>query len=74
MLSEIRHTVKNLPRWMRPKRVPWARVKLGQARILRSLWALSGLSVRGTILFSLRWTPLVSALAAGNRVMLNLPS
>jgi coniferyl-aldehyde dehydrogenase len=71
VLSEIRHTSKNLPRWMRPKRVPvglelrWAR-----ARILQQPLGVVGIVSPWNYPFQLAMTPLVSALAAGNRVML----
>lgn len=70
-LMECRHTCRNLRRWMRPHRVPAPLVLLGTRSWVRC-------EPRGTVLilapfnypFLLCIHPLVSALAAGNTVVL----
>lgn len=71
VLAAIRHTIKNLPRWMRSKRVPvGVALSFGHARIVCQPLGVVGVISPWNYPFQLAITPLVSALAAGNRVML----
>ncbi len=71
VLAAIRHTSKNLPRWMKPKRVPFG-VELGRgdARILYQPLGVVGIISPWNYPLQFALTPLIAALAAGNRVML----
>jgi len=71
VLSAIRHTTKNLPRWMKPKRVPVGlELSWGHARIVYQPLGVVGIISPWNYPFQLAMEPLISALAAGNRVML----
>ncbi|CCH53982.1 Aldehyde Dehydrogenase [Fibrisoma limi BUZ 3] len=71
VISEIRHTVKHLKQWMKPQRVPTPVSLIGTKSHIRH-------EPKGNVLilapwnypFSLVVRPLVSAIAAGNVVML----
>lgn len=71
VLGEIHYARKHLRRWMRPKRVPPTLTMLGNSAEVRY-------DPKGVVLiispwnypFNLTFGPLVSALAAGNKVML----
>ncbi|ASJ73279.1 aldehyde dehydrogenase family protein [Granulosicoccus antarcticus] len=71
VLQEIRHTLRHLRRWMRPQRIAPTVAVLGTSARIRS-------EARGVCLiiapwnypFSLALGPLVSALAAGNSVII----
>jgi aldehyde dehydrogenase (NAD+) len=71
VLSEIRHTIKNLETWSRPQRVPGAVSHLGMTGWVRP-------EPRGVCLIISPWNypvclllgPLVSAIAAGNTAIL----
>jgi coniferyl-aldehyde dehydrogenase len=71
VLSAIRHTAKNLSRWMKPKRVPVGlELSWGSARVVYQPLGVVGIISPWNYPFQLALTPLMSALAAGNRVML----
>lgn len=71
VFSAIRHTAKNLPRWMRTKRVPVRlALSVGHARILYQPLGVVGIISPWNYPFQLAMLPLMTALAAGNRVML----
>jgi len=71
VLAAIRHTAKHLPRWMKPTRVPvGVELSWGHARILYQPVGVVGIISPWNYPFQLALTPLMSALAAGNRVML----
>jgi coniferyl-aldehyde dehydrogenase len=71
VLAAIRHTLKHLPRWMKPKPVPAGiELSLGNARILYQPLGVVGIISPWNYPLQLALTPLMSALAAGNRVML----
>jgi aldehyde dehydrogenase (NAD+) len=71
VLHEIRHAIKNLRRWMAPKRVPTPLALLGSRSHIRY-------EPKGVVLILSPWNypvnltlgPLVTAIAAGNCVML----
>jgi len=69
--AAIRHSLRHLARWMRPKRV---RVSLelqrGRARILLQPLGVVGVISPWNYPFQLAIMPVATALAAGNRVML----
>jgi coniferyl-aldehyde dehydrogenase len=69
--AAIRHSLRHLARWMRPKRVP-VRIELqrGRARILFQPLGVVGIISPWNYPFQLAIIPLAAALAAGNRVML----
>jgi aldehyde dehydrogenase (NAD+) len=65
--QEIRHTLRNLRRWMRPKRVSPSLVTLGtSARIVPQPRGVCLLIAPWNYPFNLALQPLVSCLAAGN--------
>jgi len=69
--SAIRHTLRHLPRWMRPKRVAVGlELMPASARILYQPVGVVGIVSPWNYPFNLAIVPLVAALAAGNRVML----
>jgi coniferyl-aldehyde dehydrogenase len=69
--AAIRHTVKHLPRWMKPRRVPvGVELSWGHARIHYQPLGVVGIISPWNYPFQLALIPLMSALAAGNRVML----
>jgi coniferyl-aldehyde dehydrogenase len=69
--AAIRHASHWLPRWMRPKRVSVnLELRPGGARILYQPVGVVGIIAPWNYPFLLAIMPLVSALAAGNRVML----
>lgn len=71
VLTEIGHTIRHLPRWMRPRRVPGTALLAGTRSRIR-------FEPRGRALVLAPWNypvlltlgPLVSAVAAGNVVLL----
>jgi coniferyl-aldehyde dehydrogenase len=70
-LSAVRHAIKHLPRWMKPKRVPVAlELMPARARILYQPVGVVGIISPWNYPFQLAIMPLIAALAAGNRVML----
>jgi coniferyl-aldehyde dehydrogenase len=69
--STIRHTLRHLPAWMRPKPVSVGIELLpASARILYQPVGVVGIMSPWNYPFNLTIVPLVTALAAGNRVML----
>ena len=69
--SAIRHTLRHLARWMRPKRVAVGfELMPASARILYQPVGVVGIISPWNYPFNLAIVPLVAALAAGNRVML----
>ncbi len=70
-LSALRHTRKNLKRWMRTERRPvdWP-FRPGRARIIPQPLGVVGIISPWNYPFSLALMPLISALAAGNRILL----
>jgi coniferyl-aldehyde dehydrogenase len=71
VLTSARETLKHLPRWMKPKSV-WVGLELlpGRARILCQPVGVVGIISPWNYPIQLAVTPLIAALAAGNRVML----
>jgi coniferyl-aldehyde dehydrogenase len=71
VLAAIRHTAGNLRRWMRPKRVPVGlALSYGHAYVVPQPLGVVGIISPWNYPFQLAIAPLISALAAGNRVML----
>ena len=69
--SAIRHTLRHLARWMRPKRVAVGfELMPASARILYQPVGVVGIISPWNYPFNPAIVPLVAALAAGNRVML----
>jgi len=69
--SAIRHTLRHLPGWMKPKRVSVGlELMPASARILYQPVGIVGIISPWNYPFNLTIVPLVAALAAGNRVML----
>jgi coniferyl-aldehyde dehydrogenase len=69
--AAIRHSLRHLARWMRPKRVPVSlELQRGRARILFQPLGVIGVISPWNYPFQLAMIPLATALAAGNRVML----
>jgi coniferyl-aldehyde dehydrogenase len=69
--SAIRHTLRHVARWMRPKRVAVGfELMPASARILYQPVGVVGIISPWNYPFNLAIVPLVAALAAGNRVML----
>ncbi len=69
--SAIRHTLRHLPGWMRPKRVSVGIELLpASARILYQPVGVVGIISPWNYPFNLAIVPLIAAIAAGNRVML----
>ena len=69
--SAIRHTLRHLRRWMRPKRVAVGfELMPAGARILYQPVGVVGIISPWNYPFNLAIVPLVAALAAGNRVLL----
>jgi coniferyl-aldehyde dehydrogenase len=69
--AAIRHTLRHLRRWMRPKRVAVGlELMPASARILYQPIGVVGIISPWNYPFNLAIVPLVAALAAGNRVML----
>ncbi len=69
--SAIRHTLRHLAGWMRPKRVSVGlELMPASARILYQPVGVVGIISPWNYPFNLAIVPLVAALAAGNRVML----
>jgi len=69
--ASIRHALRHLPSWMRPKRVPVSlEFKPGRGRILSQPVGVVGIIGPWNYPFQLAIMPLIAALTAGNRVML----
>lgn len=69
--SDIKHTIKHLKKWMRPKKVATAlHFKPGRGEIRYQALGVVGIISPWNYPFQLAIVPLVAALAAGNRVML----
>ena len=67
----LKHTLRNLKRWMHPQRV-WTPLHLlpGQARIERQPLGVVGIIAPWNYPLQLALGPAIAAIAAGNRVML----
>jgi len=71
VLAAIRHAKKHLAQWMKPKRVPVAlELRGGRAHILQQPKGVVGIISPWNYPFQLAIIPLMTALAAGNRVLL----
>ena len=71
VLSAIRHTLRNLPKWMQPKKVPVGlELMPARARIVYQPVGVVGIISPWNYAFQLALAPLIAAVAAGNRVML----
>jgi coniferyl-aldehyde dehydrogenase len=69
--AAIRHSLRHLARWIRPKRIPISfELQRGRARILFQPVGIVGIISPWNYPFQLAIIPLANALAAGNRVML----
>ncbi len=67
----IRHTLRHLARWMRPRRVPVGlALQLGRAQTVYQPLGIVGIISPWNYPFQLAIVPLATALAAGNRVIL----
>jgi acyl-CoA reductase-like NAD-dependent aldehyde dehydrogenase len=72
-VEEIRHTKKRLPKWMKRERRPGSlNTWPGRAEIVRQPLGVVGVVVPWNYPLFLAISPLVGALAAGNRVMLKM--
>jgi coniferyl-aldehyde dehydrogenase len=70
-LGAIRHAIRHLPEWMKPKRVSVGLEFMpARARILYQPVGVVGIISPWNYPFQLAIMPLIAALAAGNRVML----
>jgi coniferyl-aldehyde dehydrogenase len=71
----IRHTLKKLPRWMRPQRRSVSLVfATGKNRVIPQPKGVVGIVAPWNYPLFLTISPLTSALAAGNRVMIKMAS
>jgi len=71
VLAAIRHTLKHLRHWMRPRRVSTPlELSWGRAHVVYQPVGVVGIISPWNYPIQLALTPLMSALAAGNRVML----
>jgi coniferyl-aldehyde dehydrogenase len=69
--SGIRHAIRNLARWMKPRRVPTAMAyQPGKSQILRQPLGVIGIISPWNYPLQLALAPLIGALAAGNRAMI----
>jgi coniferyl-aldehyde dehydrogenase len=69
--AAVRHTLRHLPSWMRPQRVPTPIQLLpGSSRILRQPKGVAGIISPWNYPVQLALAPAIGALAAGNRVLL----
>ncbi len=72
-VQEIRHSRKHLAAWMRPERRPVALTSWpGRAEIIRQPLGVIGIVVPWNYPLFIAVSPLVGALAAGNRAMLKM--
>jgi acyl-CoA reductase-like NAD-dependent aldehyde dehydrogenase len=71
VLADIRHTRKGLPRWVQPRPVPVG-IKFwpSKARLIPQPLGVAGIVSPWNYPVNLALSPLVAAVAAGNRVML----
>ena len=71
----VRHTLKHLKRWMKPQRRKASLVLLGaKNRVLPQAKGVVGIVAPWNYPLQLSMSPLASAVAAGNRVMIKLAS
>jgi coniferyl-aldehyde dehydrogenase len=74
VVASARHALRHLPRWMKPKSVPVGlELMPSRARILPQPLGVVGVIAPWNYPVLLSLSPLIAALAAGNRVMLKLP-
>jgi coniferyl-aldehyde dehydrogenase len=67
----IRHAIRHLGRWMKPRRVPTAMAyRPGRSRIMRQPLGVIGIISPWNYPLQLALAPLIGALAAGNRAMI----
>jgi acyl-CoA reductase-like NAD-dependent aldehyde dehydrogenase len=70
LLGEIRHTRKHLKKWMRPRRAGWSpQFPLAKARIHYQPRGVIGIIGPWNVPVLLTLSPLVGAIAAGNRAL-----
>jgi coniferyl-aldehyde dehydrogenase len=66
----VRHALRNLRGWMRPRRVPTpVYLRPGRSRVLRQPLGVVGVMSPWNYPYQLAMVPVVAAIAAGNRVM-----
>lgn len=71
LLGEIRHNRKNLRRWMKPKKAPFSiQFPFAKARVIYQPKGVVGIIGAWNVPVLLTLSPLVGALAAGNRAMI----
>ncbi len=71
LLGEIRHTRKHLKKWMKPRRAGWSpQFPLAKARIQYQPLGVIGVIGPWNVPVLLTLSPLVGALAAGNRALI----
>ncbi|MEA3220199.1 MAG: Coniferyl aldehyde dehydrogenase [Immundisolibacter sp.] len=71
LLGEIRHTRKHLKKWMRPRRAGWSpQFPLARARIHYQPRGVIGIIGPWNVPVLLTLSPLVGAIAAGNRALI----
>jgi coniferyl-aldehyde dehydrogenase len=69
--SGIRHAIRNLSRWMKPRRVPTAMAyQPGKSWIMRQPLGVIGIISPWNYPLQLALAPLIGALAAGNRALI----
>jgi coniferyl-aldehyde dehydrogenase len=69
--SGIRHAIRNLAHWMKPRRVPTAMAyQPGKSRIMRQPLGVIGIISPWNYPLQLALAPLIGALAAGNRALI----
>ncbi len=71
ILAEIKHTIKNLHRWMEPEKVKTPLVAFpGRSQVLPEPYGCCGIFAPWNYPFQLSLSPLIGALAAGNCAIL----
>ncbi|MGS0743688.1 coniferyl aldehyde dehydrogenase [Glaciimonas sp. GG7] len=72
-VEEIRHTLKHFPKWMKTERRPVSLTSFpGRAEIVKQPLGVIGIVVPWNYPLYLAISPIVGALAAGNRVMIKM--
>lgn len=72
-VEEIRHTIRRFPKWMKPRRRPVALTSWpGRAEVVKQPLGVVGVIVPWNYPLYLAVSPLVGALAAGNRVIVKM--
>ena len=71
LIADIRYTRRHLKRWMKPRRVAWnPQFPLASARVISQPRGVVGIIGPWNVPVLLTLSPLVAALAAGNRAMI----